>query len=211
MIDSGATENFMAPEATASAKLRTLKKSVLYRLTLADGQLAKGDRVIQHETEEFEMQLGQHTERIKMDLVPLGGHQIILGIPWLRSHNPRIDWVTETIEFIKCKCNRVVARGLERLTRGTELKATRSPTSDTLAQDPSLKYIPVQYEKYAKIFKERPLEDALPKHQPWDHEIKLEDGKEPLFLLIILLSEEKLKLLREYLDENLAKGFIRES
>jgi hypothetical protein len=39
----------------------------------------------------------------------------------------------------------------------------------------------------------------------------LEEGKEPLFLLIILLSEKKLKLLREYLDENLAKGFIRES
>jgi hypothetical protein len=39
----------------------------------------------------------------------------------------------------------------------------------------------------------------------------LEEGKELLFLLIILLSEEKLKLLREYLDENLVKGFIRES
>jgi hypothetical protein len=39
----------------------------------------------------------------------------------------------------------------------------------------------------------------------------LEEGKKLLFLLIIPLSEEKLKLLREYLDENLAKGFIRES
>jgi hypothetical protein len=39
----------------------------------------------------------------------------------------------------------------------------------------------------------------------------LEEGKEPLFLLIIPLSEEKLKLLRKYLDENLVKGFIRES
>jgi hypothetical protein len=82
---------------------------------------------------------------------------------------------------------------------------------DTLAQDPSLKDIPVQYTKYAEIFKERPQDDALPKYQPWDYEIKLEEGKELLFLPIILLSEEKLKLLREYLDENLAKGFIRES
>jgi hypothetical protein len=39
----------------------------------------------------------------------------------------------------------------------------------------------------------------------------LEEGKKSLFLPIISLSEEKLKLLREYLDENLAKGFIRES
>jgi hypothetical protein len=39
----------------------------------------------------------------------------------------------------------------------------------------------------------------------------LEEGKELLFLPIILLSEEKLKLFCEYLDKNLAKGFIRES
>jgi hypothetical protein len=32
-----------------------------------------------------------------------------------------------------------------------------------------------------------------------------------LFLPIILLLEEKFKLLREYLDENLAKRFIKES
>jgi hypothetical protein len=39
----------------------------------------------------------------------------------------------------------------------------------------------------------------------------LEEGKELPFLPIIPLSEKKLKLLREYLDENLVKGFIRES
>jgi hypothetical protein len=39
----------------------------------------------------------------------------------------------------------------------------------------------------------------------------LEEGKKLLFLSIILLLEEKLKLFREYLDENLVKGFIRES
>jgi hypothetical protein len=39
----------------------------------------------------------------------------------------------------------------------------------------------------------------------------LEERKESLFLLIILLLEKKLKLLREYLDENVIKRFIRES
>jgi hypothetical protein len=92
-----------------------------------------------------------------------------------------------------------------------ELKATSLPRLDTLAQNPLLKNIPIQYTKYTEIFKERPQEDTLLKYQLWDHEIKLEEGKELLFLLIILLSEEKLKLFRKYLDENLAKGFIRES
>ena len=51
----------------------------------------------------------------------------------------------------------------------------------------------------------------LPKHQPWDHEIKLQPGTEPGFGPIYQLSEKELQVLREYLEENLKKGFIRES
>ena len=51
----------------------------------------------------------------------------------------------------------------------------------------------------------------LPKHQPWDHEIKLQPGTEPEFGPIYQLSEKELQVLREYLEENLKKGFIRES
>jgi hypothetical protein len=49
MVDLGATENFIVPETVVSAKLRTLKKRVLYRLHLADRQLAKGNGVVQYE------------------------------------------------------------------------------------------------------------------------------------------------------------------
>ena len=52
---------------------------------------------------------------------------------------------------------------------------------------------------------------ALPKYQPWDHKIELEPGKTPTFGPIYTLSEKELKVLRDYLDENLKKGFIRES
>ena len=41
--------------------------------------------------------------------------------------------------------------------------------------------------------------------------IKLLPGKEPLYRPIYLLSQTKLAALREFLEENLAKGFIRES
>ena len=51
----------------------------------------------------------------------------------------------------------------------------------------------------------------MPKHQPWDHKIELETGKAPIFGPIYALSEKELKVLRGYLDENLKKGFIRES
>ena len=51
----------------------------------------------------------------------------------------------------------------------------------------------------------------LPKHQPWDYEIKLQPGIEPEFGPIYQLLEKELQVLCEYLEENLKKGFIQES
>ena len=71
--------------------------------------------------------------------------------------------------------------------------------------------IPGKYSKWKPLFQEEENSNALPKHQPWDHEIRLEPGKQPTFGPIYALSEKELKTLREYLDENLARGFIRKS
>jgi hypothetical protein len=67
------------------------------------------------------------------------------------------------------------------------------------------------YRQYAWMFEEELSAKALPKHQPWDCKIKLEEGKEPPFRPIYQLSEKELKILREYIQENLAKGFIKKS
>ena len=39
----------------------------------------------------------------------------------------------------------------------------------------------------------------------------MDKGKEPPFLLLFKMSETELRTLKEYIDVNLAKGFIRES
>ena len=49
----------------------------------------------------------------------------------------------------------------------------------------------------------------LPKYEEWDHEIILEPGKKFTFGLIYFLSEKKLAILKDYLDENLKKEYIR--
>jgi hypothetical protein len=69
----------------------------------------------------------------------------------------------------------------------------------------------VEYKEYEQLFQEGPKSEALPKHQPWDHEIPLEEGKSPPFGLIYQMSADELKLLKEYIDESLKKGFIRPS
>ena len=51
----------------------------------------------------------------------------------------------------------------------------------------------------------------MPPHQPWDHEIKLKEGKQPGKHTIYLLSNFKLETLRKYLNENLRRDLIPES
>jgi len=58
--------------------------------------------------------------------------------------------------------------------------------------------IPREYQKWALLFVEEVSAEALPRHQPWDHEIKLEPGKKPTFSPIYALSEKGLQTLRKY-------------
>jgi hypothetical protein len=68
--------------------------------------------------------------------------------------------------------------------------------------------IPEEYRSWKHLFQEEETIKALPKHQLWDHEIKLEPGKQPTFGPIYTLSKKELKALKTYLEENLKKGFI---
>ena len=70
--------------------------------------------------------------------------------------------------------------------------------------------IPEEYQEFKDIFMSSLIRE-LPEHSPFDHEIKLMDGKELIFKPIYQLSELESRTLREYLDENLKKGYICQS
>ena len=61
------------------------------------------------------------------------------------------------------------------------------------------------------MFREEMSINALLEHGKWDHHIPVEEGKDIPFLLIYQMSEKDLGTLREYIDINLKKGFIRPS
>ena len=50
------------------------------------------------------MEVGQHHEVITLDVADIGHDNIILGISWLRQHNPRIDWARSTLGFDSDYC-----------------------------------------------------------------------------------------------------------
>lgn len=53
--------------------------------------------------------------------------------------------------------------------------------------------------------------DKLPPRRPWDHKIDLEPGKTPPYSKPRPVSPGELRVIRKWLDDNLSKGFIRES
>ena len=71
--------------------------------------------------------------------------------------------------------------------------------------------IPQEYQDYEDLFKDDKTRAALPKHQPWDHHIPLQEGTEPIKTGVYSLSRAQEIELKNYLDENLAKGFIQKS
>ena len=70
--------------------------------------------------------------------------------------------------------------------------------------------LPSEYHEFASLFS-REEADKLPPHRPYDHKIPLKPGVEPPFGPLYSMSRDELVVLKKYLDENLAKGFIRAS
>ena len=67
--------------------------------------------------------------------------------------------------------------------------------------------VPKLYHNLEGVFSEEKANELLVS-SPYDHEIKLEGDCQPPYGLIYPLSTPKLQVLREYLHDNLVKGFI---
>lgn len=189
-----------------------------------------GQPVITHEASGVHLDIQGHQERISLDVLGVATHDIILGLPWLRKHNPRINWKKQQLSFDNCDCINTVKptqaqssmvdeRTINEIASNRkslkELHSARidRPSSKVTEQkgtDEPLN-IPECYKDWEYLFREETSAAALPKHQPWDHEILLQEGKQPTFGPIYGLSDKELEVLREYIQVNLKKGFIRES
>ena len=77
-----------------------------------------------------------------------------------------------------------------------------------LPNDDNAVNIPPEYQEFHSLFSEKEANKLLP-HRPGDHRIPLKEGTTPLFGPLYSLSRQELEALRNWLDDNLSKGFIR--
>ena len=162
------------------------------------------------------------------------GFDLILGLPWIRSHRPAVDWSTSAVRWPAVTDHEASASaptqdGLVAFCsaeefdehakqEGAELFGLRcvDPTSDgdtlAAATTDDTPTVPPRYSDFADVFSEEEA-NRLPEHGPQDHAIEIdpEASGSPPWGPLYNLSATELKALRENIAENLKKGFIRPS
>ena len=86
----------------------------------------------------------------------------------------------------------------------TQINETSESMSDVLSKLPS------EYHDFQDVF-DRSKADELPSHRPYNHKIIIEGEGQLPRSRIYLMSGNKLQKVKEYLEENLKKGFISPS
>ena len=95
LIDSGAQGRFL-DESMATSTRRRLARPIIVRNV--DGTKNSAGKIT-HETR-VKYRIGKQQFDEWFLITSLGDQTMILGIPWLKEHNPHINWKDCTIELI---------------------------------------------------------------------------------------------------------------
>jgi len=100
LLDSGATGLVISLEFAKKQgfKLKKLERSMNVRNV--DWSLNK-EKPIEN-TVEVNIYYQGHKERIEIDVIGGQKWMVILGMPWLVYHNPKIDWRTGEVKMTRC-------------------------------------------------------------------------------------------------------------
>src|SRR6266568_2225389 len=96
LIDSGAQGCFVDKSQVDKGKTRRLARPIIIRNV--DGTQNVAGKIT-HETR-VKYQIGNQDFDEWFLIMKLGDQSMILGTPWLKEHNPRIDWNENAIELI---------------------------------------------------------------------------------------------------------------
>lgn len=201
IIDSGACSCFIDSNFASQHNIPLRTKTHGLAVFLADGSRIRSGQVTQETLPLPASTSSQHKELLVLDAISSPMFPIILGIPWLQAHNPYIHWTSGKVKFSSSYCHEHC------------FKKDSDSSSTLLCLDTDQKLcqvIPKQYHEFIDVFSKKGA-DSLPPHRPYDCPIELLPGSEIPFGRIFPLSEKEQEVLKTYIDENLAKGFIRHS
>jgi hypothetical protein len=187
------------------------------------------------------LEINGHKEKSPFFITKLGHYPVVLGIPWMQHHDVAIQFASNTLTFNSPRCRQkclptttpVTTKGSPPLPlpvhiigAAAYLRASRKPGAITAAltlfeiknalgeikekKGDWKSKVPQEYHDFFRMFDEE-FSKTLPPRRPYDHTIPIKEGKEPPFGALYGMSQEELKALKEYIEDNMNKGFIRAS
>ncbi|KAI2665820.1 Transposon Tf2-6 polyprotein [Labeo rohita] len=197
LIDSGAAGNFMDSDFAITNRLPILSCTPPVAVA-ALGRRPLGSGRINHTTDDLTLLIKpSHQETIRFFIITSPQTPLILGYPWLNQHEPTISWTQGIITHWSSHCQQHCTQP------ATSFSAT--PTRLTPSS-----VIPTEYQDLIKAFSQTKA-TQLPPHRPGDCAIDLIPGSTPPRGRVYPLSQPESEAMNTYIQEELAKGFIRPS
>ena len=100
LIDSGATTSFINKSIVESNNLVTHKLAQSFNVRNADGSLNKGGQI--DKSVRAYVEIGSHKSTHQLLVTDLGKKDMIIGMTYLRRHNPEIDWAKGEWRYTRC-------------------------------------------------------------------------------------------------------------
>uniref|UniRef100_A0A803JBS6 Reverse transcriptase domain-containing protein n=1 Tax=Xenopus tropicalis TaxID=8364 RepID=A0A803JBS6_XENTR len=195
-LDSGAAGNFMDLAFAKKVGISLFPVAPPIRVFAIDDRPLSTD-TITLTTGELSVQIGAlHLEKMSFLIISCPSSPVVLGLPWLRLHNPSIDWSSGQISRWSQYCQRhcLIPQPLQRVT-----------VSST-----SFSTVPSVFRDFSDVFCKKSAE-FLPPHRQYDCPIDLLPGTMPPRGRTYPLSPAETAAMKEYISENLQRGFIRPS
>ena len=231
LLDSGATGLVMSKEFARKHKFKRTELERPVHVRNVDGTFNYMGPIV--DTVKVEIFFKGHKERTLIAV--MGGQKwsVILGMPWLRCHNPEINWRTGEVKMTRCwdecgkkwKTGRQMKPGWQKQEEREE-KERRRPTieeekmiariveekeneqEDLIELRATEEMVPRRFHKYLKVFEKKDSERMLTK-KIWDHAIDLREGFIPKKGKIYPLLRVEREEVQEFVKDQLRKKYIR--
>ena len=172
----------------------------------------------------------QTKETTDLMILSLGCQQKILGMPWLRKWNPRINWTKNIVsipktpsppfpdhipqqyllQWLGLDADRKISKRLNKRQawlNGEQIHKTTISTQIAQATGSVEPTIPDWCKDFVDVFSEK-THNQLPPHHPYDHTIELRPDFVPKIAKIYSLNPTEMETCKSFVDEHLKTGRI---
>ena len=236
LLDSGATATYISQDFVRDHRIPKVKLATPIYAYNADDSL--NSTPITHRVKLL-CHYKEHASYEWFFVTDIGSKDMVVGMTWLRSHNPDIDWKKGKVEFNRCpptckgkvSWEEAISNFLDDASVLTEHSYLHVDSVDHLINSKqhaatqwaiedlkNKKVLTIEdirsgpFKEYSDVFEEASYQ-ALPPHRKWDHKIDLVDDWESKVWKqhTYPLSYSEQQELDAFLKENLANGRIRRS